>query len=49
MILIRDTTPATIRRLTVAAGASTPSTRKRTRASPSSVLMWMSEAPSWMA
>ena len=45
MILIRETTPIAILRLTVAAGASTPSTRKSTRVSPSSGLMWMSEAP----
>ena len=45
MILIRDTTPGTIRRLIVAAGVSTPSTRNSTFASPSSGLTWMSEAP----
>ena len=45
MILMRETTPMAILRLTVAAGASTPSTRKSTRVSPSSGLMWMSEAP----
>ena len=36
-------------RLTVAAGASTPSTRNSTRVSPSSGLTWMSEAPCWIA
>ena len=45
MILMRETTPIAILRLTVAAGASTPSTRNSTRVSPSSGLMWMSEAP----
>ena len=49
MILIRDTTPLDMRRLIVAAGESTPSTRNRTRVSPSSGLTWMSEAPCWMA
>ena len=45
MILMRETTPMAIRRLTVAAGVSTPSTRNRTFVSPSSGLTWMSEAP----
>ena len=46
MILTRETTPATIRFGTRAASWSTPSTRKRTRMSPSSGSKWMSEAPS---
>ena len=45
MILMRETTPIAILRLTVAAGASTPSTRNSTRVSPSSGLTWMSDAP----
>ena len=45
MILIRDTTPIDIFFLIDAAGISTPSTRNRTRVSPSSGLMWMSDAP----
>ena len=49
MILMRDTTPIAILRLTVAAGASTPSTRNSTFVSPSSGLMWMSDAPCWIA
>ena len=49
MILMRETTPTAILRLTVAAGASTPSTRNSTRVSPSSGLTWMSEAPCWIA
>ena len=49
MILMRETTEAVILRLTVAAGVSTPSTRYITRVSPSSGLMWMSEAPCWVA
>ena len=49
MILMRETTEADIFRLTVAAGVSTPSTRYMTRVSPSSGLMWMSEAPCWVA
>ena len=45
MILMRETTPVASLRFTVAAGNSTPSTRKSTRTSVSSGLMWMSEAP----
>ena len=45
MILMRETTPNAMLRLTVAAGASTPSMRYSTRVSPSSGLTWMSEAP----
>ena len=46
MILIREITPATIRRGTRAASLSTPSTRKRTRMSFSSISKWTSDAPS---
>ena len=46
MILIRETTAVTIRFGTFAASRSTPSTRKRTRISPSSGSKWTSEAPS---
>ena len=45
MILMRETTPATIRRGTVVTSASTPSTRKRTRISRPSGSRWMSDAP----
>ena len=46
MILIREITALIIRFGTCAASLSTPSTRKRTRISPSSGSRWMSEAPS---
>ena len=46
MIFTRETTPEIIRFGTRAASYSTPSTRKRTRISPSSGSKWMSEAPS---
>ena len=45
MILMRDTTPRTMRRGTVAELASTPSTRKRTRISSPSGSKWTSDAP----
>ena len=44
-----ETTPAIIRFGTRADSYSTPSTRKRTRISPSSASKWMSEAPSFTA
>ena len=46
MILMRETTPLTMRFGTRAASCSTPSMRKRIRISPSSRSKWMSEAPS---
>ena len=46
MILMRETTPETIRFGTRAASCRTPSTRKRTRISSSSGSKWMSDAPS---
>ena len=46
MILIRETTPATIRVGTRATSWSTPSTLNRIRISPSWGSKWMSEAPS---
>ena len=49
MILMRETTPATIRLGTRATSLSTPSTRKRTRMSFSSGSKWTSEAPSLTA
>ena len=49
MILMRETTPATIRFGTRAASIRTPSTRKRTRISPSCGSKCTSEAPSLIA
>ena len=49
MILMRETTPATIRFGTRATSLRTPSTRKRTRMSLSSSSKWTSEAPSLTA
>ncbi len=46
MILMRETTPETMRLGTRAASWSTPSMRNRIRISPSSASKWMSEAPS---
>ena len=46
MIFSREITAPIIRFGTWAASLSTPSTRKRTRSSPSSGSRWMSEAPS---
>ena len=46
MILMRETTPATIRFGTRALSCRTPSIRKRMRMSPSSGSKWMSDAPS---
>ena len=45
MIFMREITPPAIRRGTVVASCSTPSTRKRTRSSRPSGARWMSEAP----
>ena len=45
MILMRETTPATIRCGTVVETDSTPSMRKRTRRARPSGSKWMSEAP----